>query len=124
MKVIDLLIRNGEIVPLGEELTFYLPASKLTQKIKEKLHNYFIDNHNAYTVETVEAHGFWRKTSQSEVCIERNAKYVCSFPFVQVGDFIRFLAQICSLLDEQAVYVKMGSRSWLVLPKEGIDAKS
>lgn len=124
METLDFLSRKGSIVLLGEELTFYLPASKLTQEIKAKLHDYFIDNHNAYTLETIEAHGFWRKTSQSELCIERNAKYVCSFSTAQIGEFIEFLSQMCFLLEEEAIYVKMGYRSWLVLPKEGNDGKS
>jgi len=111
---------NENITQIGVELSFYIPAKKLSIKkedksIKKLLHNYFTEKHNAYTLETVKAFGYWRKNSSEPIVEDENVKYVICLKEDQISDLITFLSKLCSIMDE-TIYLNKGAEGWLVSP--------
>lgn len=77
-----------------------------------------MSNYNAYTIEISDTQGFWREHSQSQIFCDRHVRYEVSFDGRdKILGFVGFLSEMCALLQEQAIYVTMGQKSWLVLPK-------
>ena len=112
---------------IGEVAVFYLPSVKLTcsnylHKGKlphELLHQFLIENYNAYTSDTGNMRGYWRK-GRNKVCKDLNTQYEVSFGGgeEEVEKFVKFLSGLALILEEDAVYVTMGKKSWLVYPRE------
>ena len=117
-------LKHPNLDYIGQVAVFYIPTEKLNKKhegqtTKELLHDYLIHHFNAYTlVEGSDTQGFWRKDDNGELHEDKNAKYEVSFEGKdKIKPFIDFLSKICSNLDEKSIYLRMGSKSWLVKPK-------
>ncbi len=110
-------IENLPIQCLGNECAFYIPLEKL-HLVEKILHDYFIENHNAYSVEVVGVNGFWRMNCSSEILQEKHVKYVCGIAEDKIREFVIFLSGVCSLIKEYALYMTMCHKSWLVTPEE------
>lgn len=109
-------------ISLGQVAVFYIPVQKLDHCIKhgqtarELFDQFLLSHYDAYTLETGDIEGFWRQHPEAPLIRDENARYEVSFQ----GDvqlFVSFLSEMCALLEEQAIYLTMGYRSWLVLPK-------
>lgn len=117
------------LLPLGRMAIFYVPAVKLDDSQfgkdgrcpRELFEEFFMENYNAYTLEVSETHGFWREHDQSPILHDQNYRYEVSFEGKKkVKPFVRFLSEMCALMKEQAIYLTMGYKSYLVLPKNEI----
>lgn len=104
------------IVLIGDNCEFYIPLAK-HNLVEQKLHSYFVNRHNAYSLERPEIKGFWRHNRSSELLEEKHVKYICGISHVDLSHFVAFLSEMCSLMKEQAIYVTMGHKSWLVTPR-------
>lgn len=104
------------IVLIGDTCEFYIPSAK-HNIVENKLHSYFVDRHNAYSLELQEIKGFWRNNRFSELLEEKHVKYICGINHIELPNFVGFLSEMCMLLQEQAIYVTMGHKSWLVMPR-------
>jgi hypothetical protein len=117
---------------IGQVAVFYLPKEKLdsyefllTVTIRKMIHGFFQCSHGAYTMEESDITGFWSPpdSEDKEMIKERNVRYEVSFSGEKERDiFVKFLSQVCSWMKEDAIYLTMGYKSWLVLPKEQGDA--
>jgi hypothetical protein len=125
LKVIDKLNING-LLCIGQVAVFYLPIQKLhsnqhgmgDKTPKELIHEFLMDNYNAYTLETSNTEGFWRHNRKSRVFQDTNARYEVSFLGKdKVPRFVGFLSEMCGIMGEEAIYLTMGRKSYLVLPK-------
>lgn len=109
---------------IGQVAVFYIPAEKLDIPIsggtaRRLLHDFFIQHYNAYTHEASNIQGFWVNHDQNPGIVVRDAheRYEVSFDgFEKVKEFVRFLGEICGLIQEDAIYLTMGKKSWLVVP--------
>lgn len=102
--------------------TFYVPAAKVVGEVKDRFHDFFITNYQAYTVESSDILGFWRRDRQSALSEDRNLKYVVSFEGRErVDSFVDFLSETCEMIGEQCIYLTMGHKSWLVRPRAAVD---
>lgn len=119
-----------ELLPIGQVAIFYVPIQKLDslehgfdgKTPRLMFEEFFMDHYNAYTLETSNTQGFWREHRQSEIFRDENARYEVSFDGKdRVPSFVDFLSKMCALLGEEAIYLTMGSHSYLVLPKEGFN---
>lgn len=112
------------LISLGQVAVFYIPVNKLDLNLhgttpRILFEQYLMDNYNAYTLEISNTEGFWREHHRSEIFKDQNARYEVSFDGKErVPPFVEFLSHMCSLIGERAIYLTMGHRSWLVLPKE------
>ena len=112
------------LIYLGHMAVFYVPVQKLDclkygdgQKTpKELFHEFLMDNYNAYTLEISDTQGFWRHHCESEMFHDKNARYEVSFEGQdRIKGFVTFLSEMCKMLDEQAIYLTMGHKSYLVV---------
>lgn len=120
------------LVYIGHMAVFYIPLTKLDdiafgkngQTPRQIIADFLMEKYDAYTVIIANTQGFWRQHKQSRICMDLNALYEVSFEGNErVPEFVAFLSDICTLLQEDAIYLTMGYRSFLVTPKEGDRAK-
>lgn len=118
---------HDRLVYIGQVAVFYVPIQKLSSDdyalegmTPEKLfENYLMDNYNAFSVRYSDTKGFWREHEKAHIFIDENARYEVSFSGRdRVEPFIDFLSDMCTLIEEEAIYLVMGYKSWLVLPRK------
>ena len=113
-----------ELVYLGQVAVFFVPVQKLDSLEYGKngmtprlvFEDFLMDHYNAFTLEISNTQGLWREHKQAPIWRDENARYEVSFDG-EVAPFVRFLSEMCSRLQEQSIYLTMGYKSWLVLPK-------
>ena len=108
--------------PLGKMTVFYIPSHKLddprfygnTQTARSAIHEYLMKRYEAYTQTPTPVKGFW--VDQSDVLVhDVMERFEVSFHVESEFDLlIEFLAGLCAQLDEEAIYVTRGNRSFLV----------
>ena len=114
--------------PLGKMTVFYIPSHKLDdprffdeqRTARSIIHEYLMQRYQAYTQTPTPVKGFW--VDQTELLVhDVMERFEVSFHVESEFELlIEFLVTICSRLDEQAIYVTRGDRSFLVTR----DAKS
>lgn len=112
---------------IGHVAVFYVPTFKLEDAslgvnglaAKEIFAAYFMDNFNAFTLGGSNVQGFWREHEKANLFVDINSRYEISFSGKDnVEMFVDFLSDMCTLIEEESIYVVMGYKSWLVWPKE------
>ena len=112
---------------------FYLPSNKMELysdghielysqgvQIKTLIHNFLMQHHGAYTVESSNIQGFWRSEQCQAILQDENIRYEVSFDGKDhIEVFVNFLSKICALIEEEAIYLTMGNHSYLVYPEKG-----
>jgi hypothetical protein len=126
MDYLDLLLEHAHsLIYIGEVAVFYVPIDKLDDPqfgregkcARELFEEFLLEHFNAYTLEISDTQGFWREHRRSHIFRDKNARYEVSFRGKEnLSDFVRFLGDMCRLMHEEAIYVTMGAKSWLVLP--------
>lgn len=127
MDFLDLLLSHSKsLVYIGEVAVFYVPIVKLddsnfganNKTPRELFERFLIDHFNAYTLEVSDTQGFWRQHRRSKIFRDKNARYEVSFRGQEnLSDFVQFLSRMCRVMREEAIYLTMGQKSWLVLPE-------
>jgi len=116
-----------ELIYIGQVAVFYVPVQKLDvlefgldgQTPRMLFERFLMENYNAYTLEISDTQGFWREHQKSHIFEDKNARYEVSFDGKErVEGFVRFLSEMCSLMKEEAIYLTMGWKSWLVVPRK------
>ncbi|WP_166820184.1 hypothetical protein [Thalassoroseus pseudoceratinae] len=130
MDFLDLLLSHSRsLVYVGEVGVFYVPILKLDDKNfgtdgqtpRELFEAFLIDHFNAYTLEVSDTQGFWRQHRRSKIFRDKNARYEVSFRGQEnLSDFVQFLSRMCQMMREEAIYLTMGQKSWLVLPQPAL----
>ena len=101
---------------------FYIPSHKLddprffggTQTARSVIHEYLMHRYRAYTQTPTPVKGFWIGQT-NEVVHDVMERFEVSFGIESEFDLlIRFLVEMCERLDEDAIYVTRGERSYLV----------
>lgn len=112
---------------IGQMAVFYVPIQKLDgeqygqdgKTPRQMFEEFFLDNYDAYTLEISDTQGFWRQHKKSHIFEDKNARYEVSFDGKdRVEGFVKFLSKMCALMNEEAIYLTMGRKSWLVLPRK------
>lgn len=115
----------SNLIPIGQVAVFYVPIIKLEdlsfgtedRNPRMMFEKFFMDHYNAYTLELSKTLGFWRKCHKSQIFQDENARYEVSFDGKdRISEFIDFLSYMCYLLKEEAIYLTMGYKSFLVYP--------
>lgn len=122
-------------VYIGHVAVFYVPIKKLDMvvegefpyraqvrdgsfvdlTVRSLLHNYFVQNFNAYTHEVSNIQGYWM--DKDLLVRDEHERYEVSFTGREkVKEFVTFLSELCSLIKEDSIYLTMGYKSWLVVP--------
>ena len=113
---------------------FYIPTAKLDMKLenpiraqvqdgsfvdltpRQLLHNYFVNDFNAYTHEVSQIQGYWINKNK-DILVDEHERYEVSFKGrKKVKKFVAFLSDLCGLIEEESIYLTMGYKSWLVVP--------
>lgn len=98
---------------IGVIVTFYVPTNKLNKKIRKDLHDFFVNNYEAYTHETSNIKGFWIK--KDELIKDKHEKYEVSIKSEKkIKELIDFVSIICKKVKEDSIYLTIGKNSYLI----------
>lgn len=107
---------------LGKVTVFYVPSHKLddpryfdgAKTARMMTHDFLMERYQAYTQSPTPVKGYW--TDQNENMVhDVMERFEVSFATESEFDrLIEFLIRTCELLDEDAIYVTRGERSFLV----------
>lgn len=115
-------IKSDHVQELGKVTVFYIPSHKLddprhfhgTQTARSAIHEFLMHRYRAYTQSPTPVKGYW-VDSQSELVHDVMERFEVSFGNEAEFDrLIEFLIEMCERLEEDAVYVTRGERSFLV----------
>ena len=110
--------------PLGKVTVFYIPSTKLddpryfhgTQTARSAIHEFLMHRYKAYTQTPTPAKGYWVDES-NQIVHDVMERFEVSFGSEEGFDrLIEFLVELCRRLNENAIYVTRGDRSFLVAP--------
>lgn len=122
-----LLIRPDTVVYIGEVANFFIPVHKLDtdtymrdgKTVRKLFEEFLMERYNAYTLEISDTQGLWREQQRSQIFRDQNARYEVSFRGQEnLAEFVDFLSDMCALLKEEGIYLTMGAKSWIVLPRK------
>lgn len=106
---------------IGQVAVFYIPILKLAKVLpdgttaRQLLHDFCVENYNAYTHEVSKIQGFW--VNKNILVRDEHERFEVSFKGKdKVEEFVAFLSKICRLIQEDSIYLTMGYNSWLVVP--------
>jgi hypothetical protein len=112
---------NQSLTPLGTMTAFYIPAHKLDVPVagqastpRTNIHQFLIENFQAYTHSPSLVKGFWLDESgrMSHDVLERfEVSFGAELEFERL---VQFLRRICGELGEEAIYLTRGEESFLV----------
>jgi hypothetical protein len=107
---------------LGKVTVFYVPSHKLDHPkharnsltAQQDIHEFLMVRYNAYTQTPTPVRGYWG-APDGEIFHDVMERFEVSFGSESEFDrLIEFLAELCDRLNEQAIYVTRGERSFLV----------
>ncbi len=107
---------------LGTMTVFYIPSHKLDDPrffhgsltARASIHEYLMHRYRAYTQTPTPVKGFWIGQS-GEMVHDVMERFEVSFEIEDEFDrLIDFLVDLCQRLNEDAIYVTRGDRSYLV----------
>ncbi|MGI9472456.1 MAG: hypothetical protein ACR2NZ_13025 [Rubripirellula sp.] len=107
---------------LGKMTVFYIPSHKLddprffddARTARSTIHKYLMERYQAYTQTPTPVKGFW--VDRTEMLVhDVMERFEVSFHVESEFDLlIEFLVTLCVKLEEDAIYVTRGDRSFLV----------
>lgn len=126
-------IRHRCLEYIGHEAVFYIPKYKLTTcidapgvlslnalgrpTVEMHIHEFLAKNYNAYTVADSTITGLWKSEKDNRVFKDTNVEYRVAYEGRgRVLHFVEFLSNLCRELNEEAIYLKMGYKSYIVTP--------
>jgi hypothetical protein len=110
---------------LGKVTVFYIPSHKLddprffdgTQTARTAIHEFLMHRYRAYTQSPTPVKGYW-VDQYRQLAHDVMERFEVSFGSESEFDrLIDFLIEQCHCLDEDAIYVTRGERSFLVQRK-------
>jgi hypothetical protein len=107
------MLEKSNIKHLGEVAIFYLPKKKINKKIRKEIHNFFVDNYNAYTHELSTINGYWSK--KNKIIKDKHERYEVSFCGKKNFEkFIDFLSYLRKKTKEESIYLVISEESFLI----------
>ncbi|SMP50317.1 hypothetical protein SAMN06265222_10374 [Neorhodopirellula lusitana] len=116
---------SPHIHALGTMSVFYIPSHKLddprfyhgAQTARSAIHSFLMHRYEAYTQSPTPVKGYWVNQAD-EMVHDVMERFEVSFNKESEFDrLIEFLVEVCQRLDEEAIYVTRGNRSYLVTKK-------
>ncbi len=112
--------KHKNLTYIGHMAIFYVPRAKLERipAIEARIHRFLFENYGAYTKSISPVKGFWRQNGSKHIFEDDNIEYKVSYAGKKrIPEFVDFLAEVCAVLGEEALYLEMGYMSYLVSPK-------
>jgi len=108
-------MKDGKVEVIGQKAVFYVPANKLDETMKATIHDFCIENFNAYTKDLTHSYGVWRRGKDSELVEDQCVRYEVSFD-TGMPQFLDFLSHLCRLMGEECIYLTMKDHGYLIKP--------
>jgi len=114
------------LIPLGRIAVFYVPAPKMHdlrfgrdgQTPTQLFDRFFLQNFGGLTHEESHIRGEWQSPDGQKVFTDLHQRYEVSFSGKhKEQQFLEFLSEMCGLLQEESIYLTIGTRAWLVKPQ-------
>ena len=107
--------KQSNVDHVGKVAIFYLPSEKLTKRVRDKLHEFFMSRYSAYTHESSEIRGYW--SYQDKLFKDKHERYEVSFKGDEkFKEFVLFLSELCDMTNEESIYMSIGEESYLIKP--------
>ena len=110
-------------VYIGHVAVFYIPETKLDLVLEDGrtarsiLHDFCVENYNAYTHEVSKIQGYW--VNKDILVKDQHERFEISFEGKEkVKKFVAFLSELCKMIQEESIYLTMGYKSWLIVPSK------
>ncbi|HIF00935.1 MAG: hypothetical protein ABGZ53_37430 [Fuerstiella sp.] len=113
---------SSHVRELGKVTVFYIPSHKLddpryfdgTQTARTAIHEFLMHRYRAYTQSPTPVKGYWVDL-EGQLVHDVMERFEVSFGSESEFDrLIEFLIEQCECLNEDAIYVTRGERSFLV----------
>ena len=113
------------LVPLGRTAVFYVPALKMDdsrygqggQTPTQMFDGFFLQKFGGLTHEESHIRGEWTSEDGQKVFTDLHQRYEVSFAGKEkLTEFLNFLSEMCQRLQEESIYLTIGTRAWLVKP--------
>ena len=109
--------KHQNLTYIGHMAIFYVPVAKLDEYLEADLHMFLVGNYGAYTRTVSPVRGFWRSKGSMKIFEDENYEYKVSYEGKdKIPPFVNFLAHLCGKMKEEAMYLEMGYRSYIVEP--------
>lgn len=106
---------DGRVEHIGRIAVFYLPSKKLNAEVRGDIHDFFVSRHGAYTHESGDIRGYWHDGRR--LVDDSHERYEISFKGDEkFREFLGFLSELCSRVEEKSIYLTVGEESFLVRP--------
>ena len=110
------MLSRPNVKYVGKVAVFCLPAVKLSEEVRSKIHDFLVSNYSAYTHESSDIEGYW--AGREDLVRDAHERYEVSFN----GDenfkrFVNFLSEICGMIREDSIYLTVADESYLVMGK-------
>ena len=97
----------------GKVVFFLIPSQKLTPILKEKIHNFLVENYRAYTHESGVTTGYWGEGVKNTK--DNHDKYLISIRDSGYDqELVAFLSDLCEETDENCLFLIIGNEAYLV----------
>ncbi|TWU60278.1 hypothetical protein Poly51_05530 [Rubripirellula tenax] len=113
---------TNHLIALGKVTIFYVPSHKLDdprfydgqKTARSSIHEFLMHHYRAYTQTPTPVKGFWVDPT-GQLVHDVMERFEVSF--ANESDFdglVQFLVELCRCLNEEAIYVTRGERSFLI----------
>lgn len=105
--------QNSNIDHIGKVAVFYLPYDKINQKTRKNIHDFLVDNYEAYTHEKGGMKGYW--SDNKKITKDYHERFEVSFAGENnLKKLVNFLSDLCEKTKEKAIYLTVGGDSYIV----------
>ena len=121
------------VADMGKTASFYVPADKVNDsrygrdglRPSQMFEQFFVANFGGFTHEQSQIKGRWvgdggegdTSASGTKVFIDEHQRYEVAVAGREKTElFLKFLSEMCGLLEEGSIYLTYGGHSWLVAP--------
>lgn len=111
-------LKNKNIEKIGVLVVFYIPSKKITKSIRQKIHDFFVSKHKAYTHECGDIIGYW--SNDTSIVKDKHERYEISLKEKEISDLIVFIESLCEEIQEKCIYLTIKNESYLVYHKDSI----
>lgn len=109
------MLSRPNVKHVGKVAVFCLPADKLNEKVRSKIHDFLVRNYSAYTHESSKIEGYW--AGRDNLVRDAHERYEVSFNGNEnFKKFVDFLSEVCGDIGEDSIYLTVADESYLIMP--------
>lgn len=110
------MLSRPNVEHIGKVAVFCIPATKLTEAVRVRIHDFLVANYSAYTHESSDIEGYW--SGRGDLVRDIHERYEVSFNGNDnFKGFVDFISELCESISEDSIYLTVADESYLVRPR-------